>query len=534
MLRPAVIFSLLLASIGAAHAQEASAAPQGVEPAIVVEGRLRDDRSRWMRAESANFIVYGPDGETALRRETVRLEHFHQLLRLVTDVRAAPAANKLPIYLLEHQAQVERLRSQPLPRGFFATGYYSAAPSGALAAADTHWDKRGSPSFRHQDVWLFTEYSRHFLLQHAGGAYLPSWYVDGFGYYMSTTRFAEDRITFGQGHPSLVYILNTERWPLRELLSGRLARGHVYSALSMMLVHYIFADDRRTAAFRRFLADAGAGAEPVGAFTRAFGTDVDELRSALWAYKNKVRYRELTGVRYANVEIDVASFPRSADRLLLDQATLRIGIAEEGRRGRALRQARATVGQRQDPFAQRVAAQAEALFGDGAAADRLLEPLLDRMPDDAELLYLKGLRHLVAGRADPSRQAAEFAAARGWFTRAHRADATFYPALYGYAESLSTDPRFLSDNTQNVLLLAARIAPQATQVHVTAAHLLMHRGKFADAAAVLNAVIVSPRDPASEQVPRLLAMARAGQRSTKAELIDSFRYTANWRDLNCC
>ena len=34
-------------------------------------------------------------------------------------------------------------------------------------------------------------------------------------------------------------------------------------------------------------------------------------------------------------------------------------------------------------------------------ADRLLDRLLADSPRDAELLYLKGLRHLVAGRRSP-------------------------------------------------------------------------------------------------------------------------------------
>jgi hypothetical protein len=51
---------------------------------------------------------------------------------------------------------------------------------------------------------------------------------------------------------------------------------------------------------------------------------------------------------------------------------------------------------------------------------------------------------------------------------------------------------------------------------------------------LLQSIIVSPRDPASQGVPELLALARAGQRPTRQALVDSFRATTVWRDLNCC
>ena len=88
------------------------------------------------------------------------------------------------------------------------------------------------------------------------------------------------------------------------------------------------------------------------------------------------------------------------------------------------------------------------LYGDGAAADRLLDALLAASPNDAELMYIQG--HALPRR----RQAATTAPADAmrtaphWFTRAHRADGNHYQTLYRYAESLRGEREYLSREYQ--------------------------------------------------------------------------------------
>jgi hypothetical protein len=96
------------------------------------------------------------------------------------------------------------------------------------------------------------------------------------------------------------------------------------------------------------------------------------------------------------------------------------------------------------------------------------------------------------------------------------------------------DPQFLSDNALNALLRAAYLAPQATQIRISATLMMMAREQFDDAIALLSSITATPRDPASTQVPALLEQARARRKPDMAAIIASFRYTATWRDLNCC
>lgn len=527
----ALMFALALAA--PAWAQQERQARPSVDD-VVVTGERNPVRSRWLRAESPNFVVYGLD-EAQTREVTAKLERFDQLLRLLTHTTAPEPASPLPVYLLQGNSQVERLRRQNLPPGHFATGYYSAAPTGMLVAADMRWDMQRARIPRYSDVWLFTEYSRHFLLQNARGDYLPAWYVDGLTLNLATTRFTGDTIEYGKGHPSLARRLDVERWgPIAKIIAGTEDHGQLYSAQSALLVHYILADPARRAAFERFLSAARSGVEPVAAFGKAFGTSMTALHARLWRYRHEAVWIRATATGFAAPDIILSRLPRSADALLLDQAAMRIGILEPDRQRAVLRRAEDAVVDWSDTFGRRVLAQAQILYGAPERADAPLDMLLASASADPELLYLKGLRHLMAGRKDAAIAPAEFREARKWFARAWRVDPDYYPALYAWAESLSTEPRFVTDKTLNALLKVAALAPQVTQVQVTAATMMMMDGRFEAAEALLAPIIVTPRDPASEQIPALRAQARAHTRPDGAQLLASFRYTAVWKDLNCC
>ncbi|MDG2533989.1 hypothetical protein P6144_10055 [Sphingomonas sp. HITSZ_GF] len=508
--------------------------PPPTRDSILVTGERNQARAKWVRMESPNFTVYGAD-EGEARAVTARLERFDQLLRILTGTPKPERANPLSIYLVSGTTQLDRLRRQRAQPGFFFTGYYSAAPTGMLVAADTRWDRLRDRVPRYHDVWLFTEYSRHFLLQNARGAYLPSWYVDGLSLNLATTRFDGDVIEYGKGNPSLAAALESRRWePLRRIISGDLDHGPLYSAESALLVHYILAEPERGRAFGRYLAEVRAGADRTVAFETAFGASVNTLHDRLWRYKDKATYIRATATGFVAPEITVSRLPASADQLLLDQAAMRIGIVEADRQRAVLKRAEDAVADRSDNLARRVLAQAQILYGAPAAADPTLDALLALAPDDPELLYLKGMRHLMAGRADAARAPAEFREARKWLARVWRADPEYYPALYAWAEALSTEPQFVSENTLNVLLKAAQLAPQVTQIQVTAATMMLADGRFDAAAALLAPITVTPRDPASEQVPALLAQARAHGPADIAQLLAAFRTVAVWKDLNCC
>lgn len=475
----------------------ATIAPAQVPPSrpgeITVVGERDRTRSDWFRGESDNFLVYGRD-EGDVRRVATKLERFDQLLRTLTAATRPVRTHPLPVYLLSGELEVRQLRRQYLGRNVSASGYYSAAPTGTLLAADMRWDQGppGGPSYA--DVWLFTEYTRHFMQQNAQGAYLPAWYVDGLSLYLATARFGAAEAQYGTGAPDLDRHLAQRKWePIERIVSGELRQGQLYSAESMLLVHYITADPGRVRAFFVFLSAARRGTPAVAAFEQAFGLRMAALQSTLWAYRYEAKAMRTALPGAADPAITLSRLPRSADGLLLDQAAMRIGIPQADRQQAVLRHARAAMADRGDLFAHRVLAEAEILFGTPAAADASLDLLLGTAPADADLLYLKGLRHLMAARQGGAEAPAALREARRWFARAYRIDPDHAAALYFYAESLSDQPQFVSDNTINILLKAAEAAPQATQLR-----------------------------------------AKAGERPARAELLQLFRSVANWKDLNCC
>ena len=147
-------------------------------------------------------------------------------------------------------------------------------------------------------------------------------------------------------------------------------------------------------------------------------------------------------------------------------------------------------------------------FGDAAAADRLLEPLMAAAPNDAELMYIKGLRHMTA--AENGGDESESRAARNWFSRAHRADENHYQTLYRYAQSLRGQPGFVSENTANVMLLAHQLAPQVAEITMNAAMLLINRRQYAEAEALLRPLAADPHESGlAEAAQRMLEQARS-------------------------
>jgi Flp pilus assembly protein TadD len=217
-------------------------------------------------------------------------------------------------------------------------------------------------------------------------------------------------------------------------------------------------------------------------------------------------------------EVTVTRLPRSAEHLLLLEASLKLDVPEDERARYLARVRSAARPHGDDPYAMRVLAFAEASWGDAAAAGRLLIGLLAARPDDPELLYLMGLRHFVAARKsdDPD---TDSRAAQGWFVRAHQADPNHYPTLYRYAQSLRGGPNYVSENTSNIMLLAHQLAPQVEEIRLNAAAILMNRGEFADAEALLAPLAASPhsRDNAAA-AKDLLARARARERPDQAAL----------------
>jgi Flp pilus assembly protein TadD len=467
-------------------------------------------RAEWRRAESPHFVVYSEESEARLRERILLLEDYDRLLRILTTVEGDTAPTKLNVYIVSGTRDIQVIRPG---MGRFVAGFYTATPFGIAAFVDS--DVAVGARRNDDNEVLFHEYAHHFMMQYAPNPY-PAWYIEGFAEYYQTARFRESAIEFGNYSQARAYIVDPSQWlPMERVLfgdtSGMDERQIAYFyAQAWLTVHYFFSTPERQQVLRRYL-NGRHGENTEEAFQAATGFTATRFRDELRRYirNGQIAYHRMTR---ASVEtpppVTVTPLTASASDLVLYEAALRIGV-EESNQARFLERVRGIARRHpQDPYAQRVLAHAEILFGEPATAQRLLEPLLAAAPNDAELLYLKGMYHLTAAQKgeDSDNQARE---ARRWFTRAHRADPNHFQTLYRFAESLRGEPEYGSENTRNVLLLAHELAPQVSDITMNAALLLMSRREFDDAEALLLPLAYDPHNASlREAARRLLEQAR--------------------------
>lgn len=468
-------------------------------------------QAAWRRAESGHFVLYSEESEARLRARIGQLEDFHNLLVRLTDATTEDAPNKLHVYVVGNHRELSTVRRMDRD----VAGFYSASAEGVLAVVDSSGD-----GARNNEI-LFHEYAHHFMMQYLTGSY-PAWYVEGFAEFLMTAKLESGHIDIGQFSQGRVYTAAHGRWlPIERIVSagpdGLNSEGSAaYYAQAWLITHYFFSTPERQAALRRYLTPV-RGETQVQALTRATGMSVEQFTRALRGYigRGSINYRRMTRSAPANaVAVQVTSLSAAAEDLLLLDAALRLGLESEDAPAALQRIRTAAARHPQDALARRALARAEIFHGDRATALRLLEPLLTQLPNDAELMYLRGRLHLE--NADKDGDAEQIQLARTWFSRAHRADPNQFQSLYRYATSFRDGGR-LDENTVNALLLAQQLAPQVVEIRMNAAMMQITRGEVDYAEALLRPVLTDPHRPQlAAEARRLIDAARGAQTSTQA------------------
>lgn len=474
--------------------------------------------AEWRRAESPNFIVYSEGSEARLRERVIQLEDFHQLLRLMTGLREADSANKLHVYVVSGNADLQ----VAVPVGANVGGYYVASGEGIAAFVDSR-----ATTDNHV---LFHEYTHHFMMQYSPAAY-AAWYVEGFAEYFSTARLSERYIDIGNFAPGRVYPLIGGSWlPIERVLRAgpeglNRQAGSAYYSQAWLMTHYFLSNPDRQAMLRRYLAATASGTDPVAALQQATGLSAEDFTRDLRRYigRGTISYRRLTRASARPVPpISVSVLPRSADDLMLYAAALRIGLRGDDPAAYLPRIRAAAARHPNDPLARRTLAHAELLYGDRAAALRLLEALQAEQPNDAELMYLRGRLHLEAAENGDDWEG-ESRQAQSWFTRAHRINPNHFQTLYRYAQSLRQGPQATSENTANVMRLAQQLAPQVVEIRMNAAALLIARNDIDTAEALLRPVMSDPHNESLATAARELIREARARGSEGAASPDSAR-----------
>jgi hypothetical protein len=447
-------------------------------------------QAEWRRAESPNFVLYGNLSESSLRARILLLEDFDKLLRTLTSSDEPANLNKLHIYITDGPDSLRSIRE--LPPG--AAGFYAVSTAGIAAFVDGREEGKGN-------TILFHEYVHHFMRANSSNTW-PTWYSEGFAEYFATVRIGSRRIDIGNFDAGRTGSLEAMEWlPLERVLGhgiSGLTREQIqqYYAQAWLLTHYLYSTPERQQLLRRLLAAQRRTADAAAALQLAGGPTLAELTAELRRYfrAGSIQYRQMERASNATPPpVTVTVLPPSAGDLILVEGALRIGIPEENRQPTLERVRAVAAHYPGDPLAARVLAHLELLYGDPAAADRLLDPLLQAQPDNGELLYLKGLRWWTAANSEHPPENAD-AQARIWFERAQAADDTHFQTLYRLAESRRGTDDYVSAATGALLERAHMLAPQVPEITMNTAIMLMSLHRYDEAIRMLRPLALSPHD----------------------------------------
>ena len=460
----------------------------------------------WKVAETANFRLYSQAPEADLVQQAALLEDFRALLVLATGHVPNRDLPRLDVFIVRDLADAMPWRDVSKS----AAGFYRAN-AGRISAFALERSRVRQGDVTSQHV-LLHEYAHHFMLAANGPAY-PAWYVEGFAEYFSTAEFTPEQIMIGKFSTNRALWLSNADWqPLDTILSGEAnaRNAPMFYAQSWLLTHYLFRVPDMRDRLIAYLTDYARGANPVDAFREHVHPDLRSFNSRMQRYKNgRSSYSIVERSVATAASVTVRALPPSSDLFLLRLAALEHGVSEKSA-DVALADIRSVANDRSDPLAMRTLALAELELGDPAVAAALLDSLLEKTPDDPDLLRWRAQAMRPMGRDASPETLSE---ARRLLVRAFRSDPRDWRTMHAYVRLHSPSTRPLPADVLDVLLRTHELAPQVSEVVLDTAVALAHANRMAEAEKTLQPLAYSPHSgKASALAARLLERVRAGDR----------------------
>jgi hypothetical protein len=474
-------------------------------------------QARWIRVESPHFIVWSDGGEPRVREYVQQLEMFDWLLRYYHGVKA-DAGRKLDVYLVARHDELKQIEpgiSDDI-RGFYK------ATAGDIAAFAMAHDPRfeavsGLEKFVEDPV--FHEYVHHFMLNYFPYGY-PGWLVEGYAVYFGSTTVKGSRIEYGKYSAQRYFVLTSDPWiPLSTLLTSEATKLPPNRLLQFyseagLLTHYFMETPERRKQLDAYTQAVGRGTPSLQAMQNATGMSIDQLDATLHTYMHG-RFSYSAVERKAEpAALTVTELPESADDVLLDAEYGRLEgrlLADKSRRDPAiyLKSIRATAARLAgDRMAQIAQARAEIYAGDRKTGETILDQRLKDDPNNIEALDLAAEARIddAYDEKDFKRAKALAQDAQPLIGRAFKLDATRYQTLWVFVQSRRfLDEPYPSDNTLDVLETCLDYAPQAAEIRLETAHVLMNRRKFREAVNALQPLANDPHHSgAVEQAQAML------------------------------
>ncbi len=471
--------------------------------------------TNWVKAESEHFVVYSNASAKLASTYAVRLEQYRYILSGfygLTPATETPAP-KLSVYFVESLRDLKQTLPAALPG---VLGYYKDCAQGAGAlgineddAVRTTKDAQSQDENTSQTI-LFHEYAHTFMLQNSEQRF-PPWFVEGFAEYYSTTKIQGDQAVVGMAFSIRVLTLMSPQSPvtyediLRDTWRPKKKAAlddHIdtFYAQSWLLTHYILSDPKHHEQFDAFVTAYRKGEDPVAAFETAFGIKVKGLDKILDTYLNKNIKATLYRINaMPQPNIAVTPMPASADKLLLWDFASRT-CASTKTYPDLLPKIR-TEAQKYpgDDYAASVLARAEIIIGDEWKALDFLTPYLKAHPDDAEAQSMVGQawylmtvhKHILDGETADS----QMKTARKALGTAYGLDPLDAPNLYYFALAQDFEKSEPSDNAINAAMEAHFLIPSVEDYSLTAADMLIRKGRMNDAKDMLVPLSSDPHNP---------------------------------------
>ena len=485
--------------------------------------------ARWLRADTANFIIYSEGSDKSLRDFAEKVERLDAALRLRFGALKEPEENRLVIYLVPRAEDAARLHNGKGNSNI--AGFYATHPEGTFAVSNREADSSGGYGLDGETT-LFHEYAHHFMLRYAPGAY-PAWFVEGFAEYFSTTDFTKDgRSQTGKPANHRAYgLLEMPRMPVRRLLlstPGELKKAdevEVYYGRAWLLTHMLYSQEARAGQLAKYIAAINAGTDPELAATNAFGP-LDQLDKDLNAYLSKslLMRTSVQPIAFAGDIIIRALTP--AEDAVLPLRVARLGAFGETDRLKAMRadlaKLAAKLGEDAGLWFERAALEAnlDDESRDPAAMQLAVDRALALNPDHVHANVLRGQLLADAYDAKGDFSAAAWREVRKPITRANRLAPNDPWPLYAWYNSFVQQGVTPPQMAHAGLARAFELAPENVTVRVTYAFDLARKGSI-DAAIKLAKTVAF--DPHGGGAGKELLAELEGMRGRSADDEDSTR-----------
>lgn len=472
----------------------------------------------WRRYDTTHFIIYSEAPDVEVTRFATRLESMDGLMRLATGVAPNNDASKVRIYQVADENIIERALGA---QGSGIAGYYTNNSLGPFAVTPRRIREEVSVNFT-PDLVLYHEYAHHFMMQYSPSIY-PSWYVEGFAELIGSSRFLPDgRIGYGMPAKHRGGNIAADWVPLQELLLKPPEKQYGLDLYGQgwALTHFLTFSKTRSPQLRTYLQALAAGKSPAEA-ARAFG-DLGALNREAHLYVGAGSFPYTPVKVPLSGPVILSSSPVTAgeaalvpETIALDEGTLDdVRKPDERARLQKLRAANLSTIRTKaasypnDPFAQRLLAEAEYTSGDLPRAEAAADRLLALSPNNVEGMARKSIiLSARAGKLGAPERTAIARQARTLAVRANKLDTTNPIPVIAYYQSFRGAGEVAPEIAVQGLAAALEERPNNREIRHLLVDELEQRKRYAEAIGLLVSISNSPHD-SPERAAARVQMAR--------------------------